>query len=237
MKNTLIQLEKELNIVYPELYTELYANGMLDWKNDGNDWHDNIFPTLKENPPLLLFAEDIEIWDPIAYKAGIEEILHHEVYDIHEKFKLVPFAKNGGGDLYVFQYDLEQNGEIPISFFPHDDDELEVQAKNLQDFIFRQLLESVTEIDEGWAFEDDSEEEIKEHLYKQLHTHRPYLTDKQIAILEEIYDRAIFDYSYASPNNKSTFEARGLATFDEVDEILKREIDFPLLNKKMEYLA
>lgn len=237
MKNTLSQLEKELNITYPEIYKNLYVNSMLDWKNDGNDWYDNIFPTLKENPPLLLFAEDIEIWDPIEYKAGIEEILHHEVYDIQEKFKLVPFAKNGAGDLYVFQYDLEQNGEIPISFFPHDDSELEVQAKNFQDFIFRQLLESVTEIGEVLVFEDDSEEEIKIHLYNQLRTHRPYLTEKQIAVLEEIYARAIFDYSYASPNNKSTFEARGLATFDEVEEILKREIDFPLLNTKIDYLA
>lgn len=236
MKKPLSQLEKELNIVYPQIYTDLYTNGMLDWKNDGNDWHDNIFPTLKENPPLLLFAEDIEIWDPIEYKAGIEEILHHEVYDIHEKFKLVPFAKNGAGDLYVFQYDLETNGEIPISFFPHDDDELEVQAKNFQDFIFRQLLESVTDIDEGWAFEDDSEEEIKIHLNNQLRTHRPYLTENQIAVLEEIYKCDLFEYTYKVPNG-GEFEARGLATCDEVDEILKREIDFPLLNKKMKYLA
>ena len=39
------------------------------------------------------------------------------------------------------QLDMENNGEIPITFFGHDSD-AEVLAKNLQDFIFRQLLES-----------------------------------------------------------------------------------------------
>ncbi|MCA5005255.1 SMI1/KNR4 family protein [Sphingobacterium bovistauri] len=233
---SLNELEKELNISYPEIYKSLYTNGMLDWGTEENGWYTNVFPKLKENPPLLLFGADIEIWDPIDWKGGIEEILNHEVYDIHEKFKLVPFAKNGAGDMYVFQYDLEQNGEIPISFFPHDDDELEVQAKNFQDFIFRQLLESLTEMDEYSMFEGDSEEQIKTHLLNQLRTHQPYLTENQIAVLEEIYKRDLFEYTYKVPNG-GEFEAYGLLTFDEVDEIVKREIDFPLLNKKMEYLA
>lgn len=228
--NTLTDLEKELNITYPEIYKKLYADGMLNWGESGTDWYENTFPTLKENPPLLLFGADIEIWDPLKYKSGITEILNHEIYDIHEKFKLVPFAKNGAGDLYVFQYDLEQNGEIPISFFPHDDDELEVLAKNFQDFMFRQLLESVTEIDEYSMFEDEDEDEIKKHLNNQLRTHRPYLKEKHIEILEEIYARDIFEYTYKLPNG-SEDEAEGLLTFDELDEILKREIDFEYLNK------
>lgn len=228
------ELEQELKIVYPEIYKKLFASGMLDWGIEGNGWYTNVFPKLKENPPLLLFGADIEIWDPIEYKGGIAEILHHEVYDINEKFKLVPFAKNGAGDLYVFQYDLEQNGEIPISFFPHDETELEVQAKNFQDFIFRKLLESLTEMDEYFMFDDDTDEKIKQHLNNQLRTHRPFLKENQIALLEDIYARDIFEYEYKTPNG-STFETRGLVTYDEVEEILKQEIYFEYLDKTFDY--
>lgn len=234
MKNTLSQLEQELNITYPEMYTKLYADGMLDWGETGIDWYDTTFPKLKANPPLILFAEDIEIWDPIEYQAGIAEILHHEVYDISEKFKLVPFAKSGGGDLYVFQYDLQNGDDVPVSYLPHDHCELQVLAKNFQDFIFRQLLEGTREIYEYAMFEDDSEEQIKEHLHNQLRTHRPYLTNKQVKILEEIYARNIEEYEYKLPNGR-TEEAEGLATFDEVDEILKQEIDFEYFDKEFNF--
>lgn len=232
--NTLQELEKEYNFTYPELYKQLYADKMLDWGTEGNGWYTNIFPTLKENPPLLLFGNDIEIWDPIAYHLGIREIINHEVYDINPKYRMVPFAENGAGDLYVFQLDMETNGEIPVTFFPHDDSEAEILAKNLQDFIFRQLLESLTEMDEYSMFEGDSEEQIKIHLHNQLNTHRKYLTLKQVEILEDIYTRNIFKYTYKTPNG-SEFEAKGLLTFDELDEVLSREIAFEKLNAKFDY--
>ena len=66
---------------------------MLDWGSDGNGWYTNVFPTLKENPPLLLFGSDIEIWDPIVYRDGIREIVNHEVYDINPKYQMLPLAK------------------------------------------------------------------------------------------------------------------------------------------------
>ncbi len=121
-----------------------------------------------------------------------------------------------------------------LLFFPHDDSEAEILAKNLQDFIFRQLLESLTEMDEYSMFEGDSEEQIKIHLYNQLNTHRKYLTLKQVEILEDIYTRNIFEYTYKTPNG-SEFEAKGLLTFDELDEVLSREIAFEKLNAKFDY--
>lgn len=233
--NTLQDLEKEYNFTYPELYKQLYADKMLDWGEYGNGWYTHIFPILKKNPPLLLFGNDIEIWDPIAYHHGISEIINHEVYDINPEYRMVPFAKNGAGDLFVFQFDMETNGEVPITFFPHDDSEAEILAKNLQDFIFRQLLESLTEMDEYSMFEGDSEEEIKIHLQNQLKTHRKYLTPKQVEILEEIYTRDIFEYTYKAPNG-SEFEAQGLLTFDEFEKIINQEIAFEKLNTKFDYI-
>lgn len=230
------ELEEELNIDYPETYKKLYVNGMLDSGETGIDWLERTFPKLKLNPPLLLFAEDIEIWDPINYRAGIAEIMNREVYDIASKYRFVPIGKNGGGDLYVLQYDLQNGENIPVTFFPHDDCMAEVLANNIQDFIFRQLLEAIREIDDYALFYEEEEKNIKTNLSNQLRTHRPYLTVGQIAILEEIYARNIFAYTYKLPNG-SEEEVKGLATFGEVEEILKREIGFAHLNKQFDYTA
>lgn len=228
------ELEQELGIQYPELYTKLYVEGMLDLGPTGMHWAEITFPKLKLNPPLLLFGEDIEIWDPLAYKAGIAEIKDREVYEIAASYQFIPFAKNGAGDLYVFQYDLQNGEDIPITFFPHDDCEAEVLAKNLQDFIFRQLLEATREIDDYAMVFEEEEEEIKRNLQQQLRTHRPYLTDRQIQLLEEIYHRDLVTYTYQLPNGGKQ-EAEGLTTFDEVEAILQREINFEHLNKTFDY--
>ena len=231
--STLEDLEKEFNFTYPELYKQLYADRMLDWGSDGNGWYTNVFPMLKENPPLLLFGSDIEIWDPIVYRDGIREMVNHEVYDINPKYQMVPLAKNGAGDLYVFQLDMENNGEVPITFFGHDSD-AEILAKNLQDFIFRQLLESLTEIDEYSMFYEDSEEKIKQNLHNQLKTHRKYSKAEQVEILEDIYQLDIFEYTYKIPNG-GEFEAKGLLTFDELEKLIKQEMAFEKLNTKFDY--
>ncbi|WP_407499694.1 SMI1/KNR4 family protein [Elizabethkingia anophelis] len=231
--DTLEDLEKEFNFIYPELYKQLYADKMLDWGSDGNGWYTNIFPKLKENPPLLLFGCDIEIWDPIVYRDGIREMINHEIYDINPKYRMVPFAKNGAGDMFVFQLDMEDNGEIPITFFGHDSD-AEILAKNLQDFIFRQLLESLTEIDEYSMFYEDSEEKIKQNLHNQLKTHRKYLKPEQVEILENFYKRDVFEYTYKTPNG-SEFETKGLLTFDDLEKLIEQEMAFEKLNIKFDY--
>lgn len=232
--NRLQDLELALNISFPMLYKDLYSNGMLDWGESGANWYEDILPILKMKPPLLLFAEDIEIWDPIDFRAAILEVNDREVYGIGSDFKMIPFAKNGAGDLFVFQFDLQQGDDVPVTFMPHDDCEAIVLAKNLQDFIFRLLLEAVREIDEDSMVFEEEEEDLKGNLIAQLHTHRPFLTAGQIGILEEIYDREIFVYSYKTPNG-STFECEGLATDLEVADILKREIGFEFLDRIFDY--
>lgn len=230
------ELEQKYNFQYPEIYNQLAENKMLDWGETGPDWYLTVFPELKKNPPLLLFGYDIEIWNNHHFvTASIEEMSDDEDYrNIHPDYQFVPFAKNGAGDLYAFQFDLQNNGEVPITFIPHDDEEAEVLAGNLQDFIFRQLLEAVTEIDEDSMFYEDDEEELKQNLYNQLKTHEPYLKPVQVAIINSIYQRDIFEYTYKTPSGHS-FEAEGLLTFDEVAEIVNREIAFDQLHKKFNY--
>ena len=230
------ELEQKYNFKYPEIYRQLSENNMLDWGESGSNWYRTTFLKLKKSPPLLLFGYDIEIWnDPQFVEASVDEMSDEEDYrNIHSGYQFVPFAKNGAGDLYAFQFDLQNDGEVPVTFIPHDDEEAEVVAKNLQDFIFRQLLEAITEIDEDSMFYEEEEEEMKQNLFNQLKTHEPYLTSRQIEILKDIYQRDIFEYTYKVPNGH-TFEAEGLVTFDEVEKILNDEIGFEQLNKKFNY--
>lgn len=234
--NSLTEIEQKYNFQYPEIYRQLSENNMLDWGEAGPDWYLAVFPELKKNPPLLLFGNDIEIWNnDQLVKASIEEMSDEEDYrNIHSANRFVPFAKNGAGDLYAFQFDLQNGEDIPVTFIPHDDEEAEILSKNFQDFIFRQLLEAVVEIDEDAMFYEDEEDELKQNLFNQLKTHEPYLATKQIEILHNIYQRDIFEYTYKVPNGH-TFEAEGLVTFDEVRGILNREIAFDNLNKKFNY--
>lgn len=224
--NTLQNLEKEFEFTYPQLYKQLYDEGMII--------EDVVpFSTLKENPPLLLFGNDIDIWEPVFSWGGIREVIHHEIYDISSQYRMVPFAGNGAGDMYVFQLDMQVDDEVPITLFRHDS-EAEILAKNLQDFIFRQLLESLTEMDEDSMFHEDSEEEIKQNLHNQLKTHRKYLKPEQVEILEDLYKRDIFEYIHKKPNG-SEFKRKGLLTFDEFEKLIKQEIAFEKLNTKFAY--
>lgn len=230
------ELEQKYNFKYPEIYRQLAEDNMLNWGESGPQWFETTFPELKKNPPLLLFGYDIEIWNDQQFvEASIDEMSDAEDYrNIHSEYRFVPFAKNGAGDIYAFQFDLQHNGEVPVTFIPHDDEEAEVVAKNFQDFIFRQLLEAITEIDEDSMFYEDEEEDLKQNLFNQLRTHESYLTARQIEILNDIYQRDIFEYSYKVPNGRS-FESEGLVTFDEVEKILNSEIGFDQLNKKFNY--
>ncbi|WP_228441256.1 SMI1/KNR4 family protein [Chryseobacterium phosphatilyticum] len=230
------QLEQKYNFKYPDIYKCLCEDGMLNWGESGSDWYRATFPQFKKNPPLLLFGNDIEIWNHQQFvEASIEEMSEEDDYrNIHANYKFVPFAKNGAGDLYAFQFDLKNNGEVPITFIPHDDEEAEILAKNFQDFIFRQLLEALTEIDENAMFYEEGEEDLKRNLFNQLKTHEPYMTSRQIEILHSIYQRDLFEYTYKTPNGH-VFEAEGLATYDEVEEILNREIAFENLRKTFNY--
>lgn len=234
MIETIEDIEKAFDFSYPELYKELCKDNMLDWGLSGNNWYNTVFPKLKQHPPLLLFGKDIEIWDPMKSDGGIREMIQHEVYDINTKYRMVPFAKNGAGDLYVFQFDMTSNGEVPVSFFSHDCSEAQVVAKNLQDFIFNQLLELLTEIDEYSMFDGDSEQQIKLNLHQQLESHRKYLTARQISILEKLHQRAIFDYTYKVPSG-CKYQATGLLTFDELDQLIETEMKFEKLNIKFDY--
>ena len=243
--NQLEKIEQQFGFKYPELYKCLYNDGMLDWKYEeaGPDWHSTYWEKFKANPPLLLLANGIEM---LLFPNIIEEIEAFQDPEdyraIKPEFQFVPFLANGGGDLYVFQFDKQCGEDVPITFVPHDDESATILAKNLQDFIFRQLLECVLNIDNHSRVADG---DLKLNLSNMLKTHQQYLSPRQTAKISEVYKRDIFkhEHKYKTPLDgqfhgaERTEYFEGLISVEELENILRQEIGFEYLDYEFVYMG
>ena len=227
------QIEQQFNFKYPELYKKLYNEGMLDWGEFGKNWYATYWEKFKSNPPLLLFGYDIEFLEFNRITEEIKAFKDPEDYrETNPEFQFIPFAQTGGGDLYVFQFDKRRGNDIPITLVPHDSEEAIILAKNLQDFIFRKMLECVVSIDEySKAIDGD----LKANLLNMLRTHKPYLSQRQVAKIEEVYSRNLFEYKYKVPNGRE-YAAKGLISRDEYNDTIQQEIGFEDLDKEFVYV-
>ena len=152
---------------------------------------------------------------------------------VKPEFQFVPFAMTGGHDLYTFQFDKQCRDNIPITLVPHDSYEATILAKNLQDFIFRMLLECVREIDE---YSRAGNGDLKTNLFNILRTHKPYLSKSQAAKVEEIYSRDLFEHVLKYPNGNEE-SLTGLISIDELSNTLRQEIGFDGLDEEFEYTS
>lgn len=185
---TLHDIESTHNITYPNLYKELSENGMLSWGETDPDWYTKTYPILSKNPPLLLYGCDFEL---LEFEQIDEETdAFKEPYrQINSKFNFIPFAQNGGGDLYCFQFDKKVNEDIPIVRIWHDANEANVLAKNLQDFIFRSMTESLVEYRKDYSLLDNGN--LCENLDNYKRTHLQYLSTTQQEVMTEIFGKII----------------------------------------------
>lgn len=218
-------LEQKYNFQYPELYKQLCKDGMLDTGKFGTGWVDQNYKRIKDNPILLIWSSDVELIEEFELEEYIESIKDPDTWNIKPELELIPFAQNGGGDWYCFYYNEQQGDDIPIVMLNHDGDTADILAKNLQDFIFRQLLETASNY---YMSEDElkNTDKVVWDLRAMLNSHKKYLTEKQSKILEEVYSKDVTRY------DEDTW---GMITSDEAYDIIKQEIDFPLLDEEFEY--
>lgn len=232
--NQLEQIEQKFNFKYPELYKQLHVDGMLNWGEFGPNWHAVYWNKLKNNPPLLLFGDDFELLDFNRVIEEIEAFKDPEDYRATKpEFQFIPFGQTGGGDLYVFQFDKQSGDNIPVTLVSHDSDEAIVLTKNLQDFIFLQLLEAVTDIDK---YSRIAEEDLGANCANILKSHKPYLTESQVKKLTEVYSRQLFEYKYKVSNGRE-YSMTGLISRDEFKEMLLQEIGFDDFEKEFVYMG
>lgn len=229
-------LEQEFGFKYPELYKELYKNKMLDSGEYSYDWLQLTYPKLKENPPLLLYGQDFELTPIDEIQSIIEEMRDPDDYrEINPDYLFVPFGQTGGGDYYCFWYHFPEEIEADqplIVLLPHDDIELEILAKNLEDFIFSELCKSVCDVYEEGLIMDGS---FKENSTNMLRTHLPYLSEEKQRIVSELYQREWFTHTFKVSYGKGEDSYQGLITREDLEELLEKEIGFEYQNQTYYY--
>ncbi|MDR2953679.1 MAG: SMI1/KNR4 family protein [Prevotella sp.] len=220
-------LEKKYDFQYPDLYKLLCKDGMLDTGKFGSGWVDRNYERIKDNPIFLIWSSDVEAIEEFGFEDYIEDIKDPEMWwNIKPELKLIPFAQNGGGDWYCFYYNEQQGDDIPVIMIYHDADDFVVLAKNLQDFIFRAILETASSFYMS-VYNENKLNKILWDARSMLMSHKKYMTEKQAAVLEDIYSKEPQKYG------KVTW---GLLSEDETNRIIKQEIDFPLLDKEIQYV-
>ena len=67
-------LEQQYNFAYPKLYHQLYADQMLDIGEYSSFWSKEVYPRLKNRPPLFLYSGEFELIPPANIAETIEEL-------------------------------------------------------------------------------------------------------------------------------------------------------------------
>jgi len=227
---TLKQLETKHHFSYPALYKALFEADKLNWMRDFNEplpkgktWAENVYPTLKEDPPLLLHSggSDFELLTPQA----IVDFEFPEAWDT-DTHHFIPFAKTGEGNTYAFYDNAEEETPIVLIW---EDDEAEYVAKNFEDFIFRKMLESADDIDKDDLYadygKDNPMELYRADLKADLESIRSYINDDYVSILETFYNSDVLE----------TLIAYGFMGTKPVKDIIKEMLGFELMGEVFDH--
>ena len=216
-------LEQQYNFAYPKLYHQLYADQMLDIGEYSSFWSKEVYPRLKNHPPLFLYSGEFELIPPANIAETIEELNGEDSwFSINPDYLFIPFGQTGGGDYYCFFYDKNNpKPEPPIALLHHDSDEAEILADTLEDFFFYEMLSSVNDIYEGSLVR--SEGDFQENITNLLRSHLPYVTKKeQREILEKVYSRKLTDFTRVFPNSTQSYQ--GLLSDEEFEQLVQQHI-------------
>ena len=200
-------------IKFPKLFWRLFDEEMLDWGKQGPDWYRQEYPRLRKKPPFLLFANDFKLIPPDQMSEQVRLFAT-------TNYCLIPFGKNGAGELFGFSYDSKKNLNF-ICRFNKITGVAFVIAKDLEDFLFRQMLGSVVDINQE---ELDGVNIFFEDLIAMLNSHKSYLNETRIKILDEAYHRSVVEF------DEDEF---GCLSADDYVVILQKEIDFPKMHHKI----
>lgn len=207
-------IEEKFGFRYPEIYLRLDKDNMLDWGAQGPDWYAEVYPKLREKPPFLLFVGEFTIIQKEDLVKEVEKVARR----VGDRCKLIPFGRDGVGNLYVMNYAAD--GVLDSVGIFNRDGSLVKLAKTLEDFIFRQLLGAGVQINP-----EDIEDEVEYNrdLFAMLDSHKPYLNPGRFSTLKSVYEKEI----------KEEDDEFGKISIDEYYELLQKEIYFSEINKKV----
>ena len=146
------QLENILDFQFPKKWKEIHSTGVMEWVEQSlQEFRENKEKYINDPKCFFMLDSDCEplFFDDIPKR--LEELKEwiswreeDDNVSLKEGVKLIPFAQNGGGDLYCF---LEEgNVEEPqIVLYYHDDYTGPVlEANSFDEFIYVTLLASAS---------------------------------------------------------------------------------------------
>ncbi|MDO4880645.1 MAG: SMI1/KNR4 family protein [Capnocytophaga sp.] len=229
--NTLQQIEQTYNFKYPALYHQLFEDKMLDWKHcSPKKWIEFVYPKLKKTPPLLLYGYEFEVMSFSDISKQIDDFANPKsCWGFSSSHFFVPFATDWLRDYFCFFFDEENPKEEPIIvFLCYDCIEGTFIANNLQEFIFYGLLYAVFDVENHSLIHNS---DFYENIHNMFCTHRPYLTDEQAEVIQEIYERKLFKHIYRYGNNgrggQWSKECIGLISREEFETLRDKFIPIP----------
>ncbi len=163
----------------------------------------------------------------------IAELLGPDSYwQLRPELRFIPFAMSGAGDLYCFHPNAATDAGVPVVYVWHDADEATFKAKNLQDFMFRGLLEAVAEVDADSLIMVGG---FTENCRTMLGTHGPFLSTRQRGVVADIYQRDLSAQVRPLPRGRNA-TYRGLLSDEELQQLLGTEMGFEQLDQSFAYM-
>jgi hypothetical protein len=192
--NFIQEIQRRYEMELPEDFVRLHREGLLDWMRgypdplpEGVDWKRDIYPKLHEHPPALFHTGgDLVMFSP-------EKILSYplpEEWDT-DTYTIVPFAKGAEGNLYALFQSPDSGEEVWVAMVWEDEDEAEILARSMSDFVFRRMVEAADEADREEIDREyrgqDVIEAYRADILRDLETIAPYLPSEYVEVLDDLY--------------------------------------------------
>ncbi|WP_368865865.1 SMI1/KNR4 family protein [Stenotrophomonas maltophilia] len=168
-------------------------------------------------PPILLYAQDYEPLERGELLEAWQELTAEDHYNpLRQDLQLLPFARTGAGDSYCFWTNAPGCHEPPVLLVWHDDDRADVLARNLQDFLFRKMVEAVADYEAPYTLL--SHGDLADNLQRWLGSHRAWLRDDQATALEALFARSAEIEQGEIDEDQAQALVQQLIGFERLDE-------------------
>lgn len=198
---TLAELEKSLDVKFPAKFHEIYRTGAMEWLEAENEkFNENREHYLNDPKAFLMLNGEIEptfFEDIPDLTKTIDEMLAWRKDDINqeldEKYRLIPFAMNGGGDMYCFLYEKGED-EPKVIMYAHDCyDNPDIIGRNFDEFLYIAMLSVI-----AYAVDDDDFSELEGEQWENnldylLPEYKKIITENTAERLADIYWSLDFD--------------------------------------------
>ncbi len=194
---TLAELEKELDVTFPKKFHEIYDTGAMEWVEAGHEkFTENREKYFNDPKAFLMVSCDCEPYffeDIPGLVKTLDEMLEWRKEateeELAENCRLVPFAMNGGGDIYCFLYKDGENEPSVVLYFHDCYDLPEIIGKDFDEFLYIEMLSCI-----AYAEEEDDFSELES---EQWQNNLSYLDEKYRKVIESADKSRLADMYWA----------------------------------------